>query len=135
MSLTLEQRNLATAEALYAATAAGDWDKAESMLSDSLVITEADTLPYRGSYTGKGALRALYAKVLGSALGQATIEVKGVMAGGANVAYILELKTVKGDCIELVEVFYFGDNGQVTEIKPYYFDSDVVTRAVAQAQG
>ncbi len=135
MSMTQEQRNLATAEALYAATAIGDWDKAESMLSDSLVITEADTLPYRGLYKGKGALRELYAKVLGSALGQATIEVKGVMAGGANVAYILELKTPKGHSIELVEVFYFGDNGQVVEIKPYYFNSDVVTKAVNEAQG
>jgi ketosteroid isomerase-like protein len=125
-----EERNLATAEALYAATGSDDWDAAEAMLSDDLVITEADTLPYAGVYRGKGGLRELYRKVLSSSLGGASIAVKGRTAGGNNVVYLLELELPDGGPpLELVEVFHFGPDGKVVEIKPFYFDSDAVNRA------
>lgn len=130
-----EQRNLATAEALYAATGSGDWEAAERMLSDDLVITEAATLPFGGTYRGRGALRELYAKVLNSALRNATIEVTGKTAGGCHVAYLLELKLGDGMSIPLVEVFRFAPDGKVAEIKPYYFDSDAVQAAVQNATG
>ncbi|GGD34478.1 hypothetical protein GCM10010989_05800 [Croceicoccus pelagius] len=128
-----EQRNLATAEALYAATASGDWQAAERLLSDDLVITEASTLPYAGIYQGRGALRELYDKVLASSLGGATISVLGKLSGGNHVAYLLELVPPSGEALQLVEVFHFGEDGKVTEIKPYYFDSDAVNRAVSGA--
>lgn len=128
-------RNLATTEALYAATATGNWPLAETMLCDDLVITEAETLPFAGTYAGKGALRELYAKVLGTSLGQATIAVKNKMAAGNHVVYLLELVPPVGEALELVEVFHFADDGRVAAIKPYYYDSAAVTAAVARAQG
>ncbi|MQP64947.1 nuclear transport factor 2 family protein [Niveispirillum sp. SYP-B3756] len=128
-------RNLATTEALYAATASGNWPLAETMLCDDLVITEAETLPFAGTYTGKGALRDLYAKVLGTSLGQATIAVKNKMAAGNNVVYLLELVPPAGNPLELVEVFHFADDGRVSLIKPYYYNSAAVTAAVAAARG
>lgn len=135
-ALTEEQRNLATAEALYAATGSGDWNAAEQMLSDDLIITEADTLPFAGTYRGRGALRELYGKVLGSSLGGASIAVKGKTAGGNVVCYVLELQLPNTpQSIELIEVFWFGRDGKVTEIKPYYFNSNVVSNLVSQASG
>lgn len=128
-------RNLATTEALYAATASGNWSLAETMLCDDLLITEAETLPFAGTYRGKGALQELYAKVLGSSLGQATIAVKNKMAAGNNVVYLLELVPPTGDPLELVEVFHFADDGRVALIKPYYYNSAAVTAAVAAARG
>lgn len=127
------QRNLATAEAIYAACATGDWDTVETMLSDELVIFEADTLPFAGEYKGKGALRELYGKVL-STLGGASIKTLGRTAGGNHVAYILELELPgSDDPISLVEVLQFGPDGKVVEIQPYYFNSDVVCKACETA--
>jgi ketosteroid isomerase-like protein len=126
-------RNLATTVALYAATAKGDWATAEAMLCDDLVIMEADTLPFGGIYRGKGALRELYAKVLGTALGSATISVKNKMAAGSEVVYLLELVPPKGEPLALVEVFHFAPDGRVAAIKPYYYDSAAVHAAVQMA--
>ena len=50
---------------LYTATSVGDFDLAETMLTDDVVITEADTLPMAGVYRGKTALRELFTNVMG----------------------------------------------------------------------
>lgn len=126
---TQEERNLATAAALYVATGSGDWAAAERMLSDDLFITEADTLPFGGTYRGRGALRELYNKVI-PMLGNAEISVKGITAGGDYVIYILELVPPGRPAIPLVELFRFGPDGKVAEIRPYYFNSDHVKAAV-----
>ncbi len=131
--IDIPTRNLATAEALYGATATGNWALAESMLCEDLVITEAETLPFAGTYSGKGALQELYAKVLGTSLGQATIAVKNKMAAGNNVVYLLELVPPVGAPLELVEVFHFADDGRVSKIQPYYYNSAAVTAAVNEA--
>lgn len=128
-------RNLATAEALYAATATGNWPLAESMLCEDLVITEAETLPFAGTYSGKGALRELYAKVLSTSLGEARIEVLNKMAAANHVVYLLQLVPPVGEPLELVEVFHFAEDGRVASIKPYYYNSAAVTAAVARAKG
>lgn len=132
--MTNEERNLATAEALYAASGSGDWAKCESMLSDNLVITEAPTLPFSGSYRGRTALQELYQKVL-PMVGGATINVKGKTAGGDYVIYVLELCVPGKPAIELLELFRFDADGKVAEIRPYYFNSDAVNAAVKQPVG
>jgi hypothetical protein len=50
---------------LYECTGVGDFDRAETMLTDDFFITEADSLPFAGVYRGKTALRELYTKVMG----------------------------------------------------------------------
>ena len=49
---------------LYAATGAGDWDRAAAMLTDDFFVTEAEGLPMAGVYRGKYALRDLFIKVI-----------------------------------------------------------------------
>ncbi len=127
--LSREQRNKAVAAALYEATSSGNWAAAESMLSEDLVITEADSLPFGGVYRGRGALRELYDRVL-PMLGNAEISVKGITAGGEYVIYVLELVPRGRPPIPLVELFRFDDDGKVAEIRPYYFNSDHVKAAV-----
>ena len=38
---------------LYAATGAGDWERAESMLTEDFFASEADHLPMKGRFTGR----------------------------------------------------------------------------------
>ena len=48
---------------LYEHAHVGDWSTVETMLSDELVIHEAESLPFGGEYRGKRALRDLFASV------------------------------------------------------------------------
>jgi hypothetical protein len=60
---------------------------------------------------------------------RALLNVKGRLAGGEFVAYMLEMTSPRiNEPVELVEVFRFAPDGRVAEIKPYYFSSEAVNR-------
>ena len=116
---------------LYAATGAGDWDKAASMLTDDFFITEADSLAMAGVYRGKHALKELFTKVMGM------VDVVGLKreqttAGGDYAVTILSFQFADPNLkpAELCELFRFRD-GKCCEIKPYYFDPAIFNAAVA----
>ena len=73
---------------LYAATGAGDWDKAASMVTDDFFITEADPLPMAGVYTGRHALRDLFIKVMGM-MDVAGLDIVETTVGGDYAVTIL----------------------------------------------
>ena len=129
-----EQRNLAIVQALYEATGSGNWEKAETYLSDDLFISETPLLPFAGVYRGRGALRELYTKVMGM-MDVAGLELKAKTSGGDLVIYIAEFTVANGKRADLAEMFRIrGD--KVCEIRPYYFDPSIVTEAVkAKARG
>jgi len=110
-------------EALYAATARGDWATAEAYLTDDFFITEATTTPMSGRYDGRGALHALYEKVFGL-LNVAGLEVIDMTVGDTHVVCLLDM-VLAGDPqvrLPIAEVFRMR-GGKVCEIKPYYFDT------------
>ncbi|WP_239806233.1 nuclear transport factor 2 family protein [Croceicoccus hydrothermalis] len=114
---------------LFAATGSGDWDRAESMLTDDLVIYEADCVPMAGEYRGKTALRELYNDVFTS-LDIAELEQLGQTVGGDYVINIARMHFAQPGLkpAELCERFTIRD-GKVSEIKPYYFDPTALTAA------
>ena len=107
---------------LYAATGIGDFDMAETMLTDDFFITEADGLPMAGTYRGKTALRKLYAKVM-EIVDVAGLDRIETTAGNDHAVTILSFRFADPSLApaELCEVFRFRD-GKCCEIKPYYFD-------------
>ena len=119
---------------LFAATAAGDWDKAESMLTDDLVIYEADCVPMAGNYHGKKALQELYTDVFTN-LDIAELEQLGQTVGGEYVINIARMHFAQPGLkpAELCERFTIRD-GKVSEIKPYYFDPTALTAAAEAKQ-
>ncbi len=126
-----DARKLEIVQALYAATGAGDFDTAETYLTEDFFITEADDLPMKGVYRGRRALRDLYTKVFGM-LDVSGLDVKAHCAGGDFVVTVLELDFADRSIAraEICELFRFrGD--KVCEIKPYYFDAAPVVAAVA----
>jgi ketosteroid isomerase-like protein len=125
--LSVEQSNLAAMRALYAEAAAGNRAAVDAMLSDDLVITEADTLPYAGIYRGRGALGALSA-IVHDYYGGMTLDIHAMTTGGDWVVTLLDiLPANRPDRISLAEATRFRD-GKIVEIKPYYFDTDQVRR-------
>lgn len=116
---------------LYAATGAGDWDRAAFMLTDDFFVTEADCLPMAGVYRGKDALRELYTKVMGM-VDVAALERVQTTVGGDYAVTILSFRFVDPSLppAELCEMFRFRD-GKCCEIKPFYFDPGQIKAAVA----
>lgn len=114
---------------LYAATANGDWERANAMLTDDLVITEAAGLPMAGAYVGRNALHDLFIDVF-AMLDVAGLERIATVTGGDYAVTILRMKFA-GEGLkdaELCEMFRFRD-GKCCEIKPYYFDPAPVMAA------
>lgn len=119
---------------LYAATGAGDWDKANAMLTDDLVIKEAPGLPMGGEYHGNGALRDLFIDVF-AMLDVAGLDRIQTVTGGDYAVTILKMQFA-GEGLEdaeLCELFRFRD-GKCCEIKPYYFDPAPILAAARRKQ-
>ena len=122
------QRNLQAMKDFYAAAAAGKSSVVQAMLSDNLVITEGSSLPYAGEYTGKDALRTISKKV-SAYYGGMTLDIHEYCAGGDWVMTLLDIRPAgKDDRIPLVEASRFDQDGKIVEIKPFYFDHDLVKR-------
>src|SRR6266403_114809 len=81
MTHDLETKNLQLVQALFDATGKGDWAAAESMLTSDFSVTEAGTLPFAGTFHGRGALQELFTRVM-SAAGVTGIDMQQLTAGG-----------------------------------------------------
>ena len=116
---------------LYAATGAGDWDKAAAMLSDDFFITEADPLPMAGVYRGSNALRELFEKVMGM-MDVAGLDRVQTTVGGDYAVCILSFRFADPALqpADLCELFRFSGD-KLCEIRPYYFDPGTIIAACA----
>ena len=131
MSREIEEQNLKTVQALFAATGSGDWPAAEALLTEDFFVTEAETNPFAGVYRGRSALRGLFSEVVAAA-GVTKMDVRQLTAGGDLVIAMVDM-TLGGPperSVSLAEVFRVR-NGKVCEIKPHYFDSAPLAAAVA----
>ncbi|MCW1382785.1 nuclear transport factor 2 family protein [Novosphingobium sp. KCTC 2891] len=119
---------------LYAATGTGDWDKVSTMLTDDFFCSEADTLPMKGVYKGKNALRELYVKVMGL-MDVAGLDVVETTVGKDHAVTILSFQFADPSLERayLCEMFRFRD-GKVCEIKPFYYDPAPIIAACAAKQ-
>lgn len=118
--------NLAIIQAVYAAAGQGDWAAVRAHMADTLVITEAASLPYAGEFRGADALRDLFVLVSGFWDGL-VIERRGITAGGDTVIGELFLsgrakRTGERFAMPVLELWRLED-GKVTEIRPFYFDT------------
>jgi ketosteroid isomerase-like protein len=130
MTMDLEARNRRLIEELFAATGRGDWAAAAGMLTDDFIATEAGTLPFGGVYRGRGALQDLFILVMGSA-GVTGLDIQQITAGGDRVVVLLDM-ILSGPPevrVPVAETFRIRD-GQVCEIKPFYYDPRPLAAAV-----
>jgi ketosteroid isomerase-like protein len=109
----------------------GNFVELEAMMTDDIVIIEADSLPFAGKYTGKKALQNLYTKIM-PMMQIAEVKQSNLMLGESSVCCEVELHPKGSDeVIELMEMYVFrGD--KLCMIKPFYFNHDQVL-AIAKA--
>ena len=119
----------AIVEAMYNASAVGDFEKVESFLTDDFRVEEAELLPFAGLYTGKQCLRKLFPIVM-ETMGVVGMERGEMLVGTNSVAnkVTLLLSDDNLEPIEMMEVTLFKGN-KVCEIRPYYFNPKQAIRA------
>ncbi len=126
---TRDQELGAIVEKLYSLTGIGDWAGAEHFLSDDLVITEADSLPYGGRYTGRSALQDLFVKVM-EFWADPELTLRAITVGDDHAVGLVSLRVTSRATnrrlnLEIAETFRFEDD-KIVEIIPYYFDTHMV---------
>jgi hypothetical protein len=103
---------------------------AYGLLAPGATLTEPDGLPYRGSYAGVDALNLRFLPAFFGAWQTARSTPIGITQGGDSVAILIEFNATarqSGRLVRthLIELYRF-DNGRITEIWPYYFDTAAV---------
>lgn len=129
-------KHRAFCEEFVAALAAGDWSRMEEMIHPDFELTEAEGLPYRGTYRGFEGWRRLSDSVLSTWSG---FRIKLMeMHGGDDEAAVLRFamsgrsrKTGSAWNTSVLELWKFRD-GRLVSIAPYYFDTHLLAEADAQ---
>lgn len=122
----------AVVETLYEHTRNGDWASAEQLLTEDFFVTEPGTLPFGGTYRGRGALRQLVGIVFGT-LDVVGLDIHDITVGHEHAVSLLDM-SLAGEPplqVSIAEVFRFRD-GKVCEIRPCYFDTGPVTEYAAR---
>jgi hypothetical protein len=130
MSMTPEEMT-DFVDRLYGACGVGDWDTAESMLTEDFVAYEADALPMAGEYRGKGGLKALFSVAMGM-VDVAALDRTDLAVGKDRAIAVLTMRFADPalEPAELCEMFTFR-GGLCCEIKPYYYEPSVFHAAAA----
>jgi ketosteroid isomerase-like protein len=116
----------------YAFNAAGDYPAAQELLTDDFSITIPDSMPFRGTYQGKGAFQELIPLVV-KAVPVERMEPVATTVGDGYAVELVEF-TLAGDDgppFQVAEVIRFRGN-QICEIRPFYFDPAPMVDAAAR---
>jgi ketosteroid isomerase-like protein len=122
---------VALVRTLYARAGSGDWDGAEELLSPDLVIHEPPSLPFGGDWTGRDALRRLFARVMGI-WESPQVEIESIVGDDVHVVALLRFtmtSKAKGRTFTqpVAEVSVIED-GVIREMRIHYFDTAEVAR-------
>jgi len=118
---------------LYACLPAGDWDTYAALTQPDFCVVEASSLPYAGVHQGMDGFMKLIEIVFGT-FSEFDAQPAGYYQNGDTVMVDVNIRMTgraSGKTIDtqLIEVFRFKD-GKLAEIKPYYFDSDLINSIV-----
>lgn len=133
----MSQSNIDTVQAMFAAMAAGDFERMKTYLHPEVIVTEAECLPYPGLHKGPDAYIQLVHTVVNT-WDDLKLAVHAMAEKDDMVMVVSEFagKNKSGVAFNMpmTEVFYF-KNGKVREVRPYYFDTHKLVELHAQQSG
>lgn len=122
---------VALVRTLYARAGSGDWDGAEELLSPDLVIHEPPSLPFGGDWTGRDALRRLFARVMGI-WESPQVEIESIVGDDVHVVALLRFtmtsKATGRTFTQPVAEVSVIEDGVIREMRIHYFDTAEVAR-------
>jgi ketosteroid isomerase-like protein len=128
---------MAVVQSFYEALARNDISKVESLLDgDSIVVQEAESLPYGGSHQGLAGFRSMLRK-LGECWAQVSFSDLSFASGDDLVVAMFVMHaqaraTKQQTSFRVVELWRFA-NEKVVAIEPFYWDTHAL-RAVLGLQ-
>jgi len=118
---------------MYAALPATDWETFQSHMHPDFCVVEADTLPMAGTFAGLEGFQELVGVVFGM-FSEFIPEVRDMAVSDNRVMVWVDMtltgaKSGKTIHTPMIEVFSF-EGEKVTEIRPFYFDTDLIASIV-----
>jgi len=130
----MSQSNKEKVQAMFDAMAVGDFELMKTYLHADVIVTEAECLPYSGVHKGPDGYIRLVEKVVNT-WDDLQLSVNAMVETGDLVLVVSEFagKNKAGTAFNMpmTEVFHFTD-GKISEVRPYYFDTNKLAELHAQ---
>jgi len=127
----MREQNLKTVQYIYERVQAGDLEALRPLFKDFAVI-EAAGLPYGGTYRGFEGFLQMTAGFTSTWEGYSFV-IDNTLADDAQVVVLLTVQgRIRGQLVKMsvIEVWQF-ENGRLTTLWPYYFDTKQVADLAA----
>ncbi len=128
----MSEANIEIVKKIYDVGGKGDMAAMMALLAPNVVVHEAEGLPYGGVYHGHAGMGALFQKIFGIIKEFRVVAEDFFVSGNVVVAQIrvLGLGRTTGQAINMpVLEMWTLENGLVTEIRPFYWDTAEFRRA------
>ncbi|HEU4325591.1 MAG TPA: nuclear transport factor 2 family protein [Roseiflexaceae bacterium] len=134
----MSTQNVELVRGLYDAMLRGDMAAVFAQFAPNSRIIEPETLPYGGEYHGVAGLQQLFEKVF-AVWEEFGITAEKMLAEGDTVVALVTLRgTLRGVeqpiAMQIAEYWELRD-GKVTLCRPFYGDSGLITKLLAERQG
>lgn len=122
----MSEANIATVKKAYALLDEGNLDAFYDLFADDVIMCEAESLPYGGTYHGKAGLKRGIAKMY-EAWSEMLFTIEEV-TGGGDLCFVYlhtsasSARTGKTYAFPVAELWRFRD-GKVIELRPFYWDT------------
>jgi uncharacterized protein len=132
----MSETNVEIVKKIYEVGGKGDMAGMMAHLAPNVVVHEANGLPYGGVYHGHAGMGALFQKLVGILDNFRVVPEDFFVSGSVVVAKIRVLGRARatGQTIDMpVLEMWTLDNGLVTEIRPFYWDTAEFQKAAGGA--
>jgi len=118
---------------LYDAARHSDWATILPMWDDNVVLHEMPGLPYGGTFEGIASAGEVMAN-LGAGLDMSTLVVEYILADEERAVAMIRVGLHGGLGEIRVSEHWKFRNGKAVEVRPFYWDPEAVTEAVASTK-
>lgn len=127
---TVAEQNKALVLELYDAISRGDAEYLFSALSPELELHEASSIAYGGIHRGLEEIGGLLGQLAGT-FDMTNIQVERIVADGEFVVVMASFKTADHSFLVKISEWWQIQDGKVVEIRPYYWDTQELNKALA----
>lgn len=122
-----EARNKSSTQKIYAAMFKGDMETVKRFVAADILVHEAESLPYGGTYRGPAGVDRL-ARLIYSTWEDMDTQLIEITAGGDYAVALMHFsakgkKTGKSFSFPIAEAWRFNAEGKAIEWCPFYFDT------------
>jgi uncharacterized protein len=121
---------LATVRAFYGHVSAGDVPAALALAGEQVLVQQADSLPFGGSWHGRAGFADMAGRIAAAWPGF-QVEAKAWLADGEEHVAVLARMRGRGLDMDLLELWQVR-HGRIVSCQPFYFDAGLAARTAQE---